>query len=47
MAVEQAAMTDSPALYMRQPEGFVDPAHPDRVLRLRKALYGLVQAGVI
>jgi hypothetical protein len=56
MAVEQADfvnaylngdLPDSPALYMRQPEGFVDPAHAERVLRLRKALYGLVQAGLI
>jgi hypothetical protein len=31
-------------LYMEQPEGFVDPDHPDYVCLLRKALYGLKQA---
>ena len=31
-------------LYMAQPEGFVDSAHPDYVCLLRKALYGLKQA---
>ena len=30
-------------LYMEQPEGFVDPNHPDYVCLLRKALYGLKQ----
>nr|GEU77799.1 retrovirus-related Pol polyprotein from transposon TNT 1-94 [Tanacetum cinerariifolium] len=31
-------------VYMNQPDGFVDPYHPDKVYRLNKALYGLKQA---
>nr|GEX14552.1 Gag-Pol polyprotein [Tanacetum cinerariifolium] len=31
-------------VYVAQPDGFVDPNHPDKVYRLRKALYGLKQA---
>nr|GFC49494.1 Gag-Pol polyprotein [Tanacetum cinerariifolium] len=31
-------------VYVAQPEGFVDPDHPEMVYRLRKALYGLKQA---
>nr|GFB66965.1 putative ribonuclease H-like domain-containing protein [Tanacetum cinerariifolium] len=31
-------------VYVNQPDGFVDPYHPDKVYRLRKALYGLKQA---
>ncbi|GKB37375.1 retrovirus-related pol polyprotein from transposon TNT 1-94 [Tanacetum coccineum] len=31
-------------VYVAQPDGFVDPVHPDKVYRLRKALYGLKQA---
>nr|GEW52071.1 retrovirus-related Pol polyprotein from transposon TNT 1-94 [Tanacetum cinerariifolium] len=31
-------------VYFAQPEGFVDPDHPEKVYRLRKALYGLKQA---
>ncbi|GJT08059.1 retrovirus-related pol polyprotein from transposon TNT 1-94 [Tanacetum coccineum] len=31
-------------VYVTQPDGFVDPDHPDKVYRLRKALYGLKQA---
>nr|GFB51874.1 Gag-Pol polyprotein [Tanacetum cinerariifolium] len=30
--------------YINQPDGFVDPYHPDQVYRLKKALYGLKQA---
>ncbi|GKB19833.1 uncharacterized mitochondrial protein-like protein [Tanacetum coccineum] len=31
-------------VYVTQPDGFVDPDHPEKVYRLRKALYGLKQA---
>ncbi|GJY70715.1 gag-pol polyprotein [Tanacetum coccineum] len=31
-------------VYVAQPDGFVDPGHPEKVYRLRKALYGLKQA---
>nr|GEX37320.1 hypothetical protein [Tanacetum cinerariifolium] len=31
-------------VYVAQPDGFVDPDHPEKVHRLRKALYGLKQA---
>ncbi|GKA38618.1 retrovirus-related pol polyprotein from transposon TNT 1-94 [Tanacetum coccineum] len=31
-------------VYVRQPDGFVDPNFPDQVYRLKKALYGLKQA---
>ncbi|GKA70833.1 retrovirus-related pol polyprotein from transposon TNT 1-94 [Tanacetum coccineum] len=31
-------------VYVAQPEGFVDPDHPEKVYRLKKALYGLKQA---
>ncbi|GKD97772.1 retrovirus-related pol polyprotein from transposon TNT 1-94 [Tanacetum coccineum] len=31
-------------VYVNQPDGFVDPHHPDKVYRLKKALYGLKQA---
>ncbi|GKB33915.1 retrovirus-related pol polyprotein from transposon TNT 1-94 [Tanacetum coccineum] len=30
-------------VYVAQPDGFVDPDHPDKVYRLRKALYGLLK----
>ncbi|GKA09187.1 retrovirus-related pol polyprotein from transposon TNT 1-94 [Tanacetum coccineum] len=30
-------------VYVSQPDGFVDPDHPQKVYRLRKALYGLKQ----
>nr|GEU85207.1 retrovirus-related Pol polyprotein from transposon TNT 1-94 [Tanacetum cinerariifolium] len=31
-------------VYVAQPDGFVDPDHPEKVYQLRKALYGLKQA---
>nr|GEZ98174.1 ribonuclease H-like domain-containing protein [Tanacetum cinerariifolium] len=31
-------------VYVAQPDGFVDPDHPEKVYRFRKALYGLKQA---
>ncbi|GJW99030.1 retrovirus-related pol polyprotein from transposon TNT 1-94 [Tanacetum coccineum] len=31
-------------VYVNQPEGFIDPHHPDKIYRLTKALYGLKQA---
>nr|GEX07466.1 Gag-Pol polyprotein [Tanacetum cinerariifolium] len=31
-------------VYVNQPDGFVDPYHPDQVYRHKKALYGLKQA---
>ena len=30
-------------IYMKQPEGYVDPNHPNKVCKLRKGLYGLKQ----
>nr|GFA15231.1 hypothetical protein [Tanacetum cinerariifolium] len=31
-------------VYVNQPDGFVDPYHPDKIYRLKKALYGIKQA---
>nr|GEY11464.1 hypothetical protein [Tanacetum cinerariifolium] len=31
-------------VYVNQPDGFVDPYHPDKFYRLKKTLYGLKQA---
>nr|GFB93804.1 Gag-Pol polyprotein [Tanacetum cinerariifolium] len=31
-------------VYVNQPDGFVDPYHPDKVYQLKKTLYGLKQA---
>nr|GEX72685.1 retrovirus-related Pol polyprotein from transposon TNT 1-94 [Tanacetum cinerariifolium] len=38
------ALLEAEELYVNQPDGFVDPYHPDKVYRLKKALYGLKQA---
>ena len=34
-------------IYMRQPEGYIDPDNPEKLCRLRKGLYGLKQGGRI
>ena len=31
-------------LYMMEPEGFVDPKGPNKVCKLQRSIYGLVQA---
>ena len=31
-------------IYMTQPEGFVDPNHPEKVCKLQRSIYGLKQA---
>ena len=31
-------------LYMMQPEGFFDPKNADKVCKLQRSIYGLVQA---
>ncbi|GJT56383.1 putative ribonuclease H-like domain-containing protein [Tanacetum coccineum] len=36
--------TISEEVYVQQPPGFVDPAHPNKVYKVIKALYGLHQA---
>jgi len=35
---------DEEEIYITQPEGFIDPQHPDHICCLRKSLYGLKQA---
>ncbi|GJS82671.1 integrase, catalytic region, zinc finger, CCHC-type containing protein [Tanacetum coccineum] len=46
MDVKMAFLNGPPKeeVYGAQPDGFVDPDHPEKVYRLRKALYGLKQA---
>nr|GEZ44724.1 hypothetical protein [Tanacetum cinerariifolium] len=41
------ARLEAEEVYVNQPDGFVDPYHPDKVYRLKKALYGLKQAACI
>ncbi|GKC64378.1 retrovirus-related pol polyprotein from transposon TNT 1-94, partial [Tanacetum coccineum] len=38
------ARLEAEEVYVNQPDGFVDPYHPDKVYRLKKVLYGLKQA---
>jgi hypothetical protein len=38
-------LTDDEVIFMCQPPGFESPAHPNKVCRLRKTLYGLKQSG--
>nr|GEV81031.1 Gag-Pol polyprotein [Tanacetum cinerariifolium] len=38
------ARLEAEEVYVNQPDGFVDPYHPDKVYRLKKALYELKQA---
>nr|GEZ82841.1 integrase, catalytic region, zinc finger, CCHC-type, peptidase aspartic, catalytic [Tanacetum cinerariifolium] len=46
MDVKMAFLNGPPKeeVYVAQPDGFVDPDHPEKVYRLRKSLYGLKQA---
>nr|GEU51920.1 retrovirus-related Pol polyprotein from transposon TNT 1-94 [Tanacetum cinerariifolium] len=37
------AHLEAEEVYVAQPDGFVDPDHPEKVYRLRKVLYGLKQ----
>nr|GEY67270.1 retrotransposon protein, putative, unclassified [Tanacetum cinerariifolium] len=43
-SVAPVARLEAEEVYVNQPDGFVDPYHPDKVYRLKKALYGLKQA---
>ena len=31
-------------IYMSQPEGFIDPDHPEYMCKLKKSIYGLKQS---
>ncbi|GKF10128.1 retrovirus-related pol polyprotein from transposon TNT 1-94, partial [Tanacetum coccineum] len=46
MDVETTFLNDplKEEVYVNQPDGFVEPHHPDKVYRLKKALYGLKKA---
>ncbi|GJX38353.1 retrovirus-related pol polyprotein from transposon TNT 1-94 [Tanacetum coccineum] len=46
MEIKTAFLNDllKEEVYISQPDGFVDPDHPTKVYRLRKAIYGLKQA---
>nr|GEX80141.1 copia protein [Tanacetum cinerariifolium] len=46
MDVKMAFLNDplKEKVYVAQPNGFVDPDHPEKIYRLRKALYGFKQA---
>ena len=46
MDVKTAFLNDflKQELYMMQPEGFVDPENADKVCKLQRSIYGLVQA---
>ncbi|GKG50006.1 retrovirus-related pol polyprotein from transposon TNT 1-94, partial [Tanacetum coccineum] len=41
---EDQTVIRNKARLVAQPEGFVDPDHPEKVYLLRKALYGLKKA---
>nr|GEY35762.1 retrovirus-related Pol polyprotein from transposon TNT 1-94 [Tanacetum cinerariifolium] len=43
MAFLNGPLKEEEEVYVAQPDGFVDPGHPEKVYRLRKALYGLKQ----
>ena len=46
MDVKTAFLNDylKEELYMMQPEGFVDPKNANKVCKLQRSIYGLVQA---
>jgi hypothetical protein len=44
VAAPMGLITDKP-VFMKQPDGFVDPEHPTWVLRIKRALYGLPNSG--
>ena len=46
MDVKTAFLNDflTEKLYMIQPKGFVDPSHANKVCKLHRSIYGLVQA---